>query len=583
MDAVEAAAAALGRGDLLAAYDLAHRPAQMTDAPTRLRYLEVLAVARMGNSAEALRLHRRYDLAARDDIDNRALLARLLKDRAFSETGVSRVALIREAHQVYRAIWDSTRDSFPGINAATLALIGGDRETAVCLAEQVLSVIPDKPAEYYAAVSRAEALMLLGREEEVAPLLSAALVLPGADVGARSTTLLQCQRLGEAMGLTPERLAEILLPLKLPTIAMFCGHIFRPCEKREAELAKAIDAVLTREKVGIGYGALAAGADILIAERLLAKGGELHVTLPFAEEDFIAQSVRPAGEAWLSRYRRVRGAAASFSTATHAGYVNDPAQFSYGACVAMGLVQLRAKHLRTDEVQIAIWDGSPGELAGTGVDVARWAANGGRTVVIGGNQLERPKNNKASAPPTERRALRSLLFADFPKFSTISERYLPGFWTHVMKTAAVALDRFGDHLEFRNSWGDAIYAVFRDVSAAADAGLMLQRALSALDPACIGFTSQLQMRVSLHHGPIFMGHDPITGRGSYYGTEVSRAARVEPMTPPGSVYVSEPFAAMLSLEASAIFDAKYVGRLNLPKDFGQFPIYSVEKKFSVGS
>ena len=35
----------------------------------------------------------------------------------------------------------------------------------------------------------------------------------------------------------------------------------------------------------VGYGQLACGADILIAEALLDRGGELHVVLPFAEED----------------------------------------------------------------------------------------------------------------------------------------------------------------------------------------------------------------------------------------------------------------------------------------------------------
>ena len=576
MDPVEAAAQALGRGDLLAAYDLAHRPAGMADVPFRLRYLEVLAVARMGNSAEALRLHRLYGLSAHDDVDGQALLARILKDRAFRESPISRAPLIRQAYQTYRAIWDSTRDYFPGINAATLALIGGERQTAVELAAQVLSLVPAEPRDYYAAVSRAEGLMLLGREGEVAPLLTASLLLPGADVSARSTTMLQFERLGEALALPPETIAATLLPLKLPNVAMFCGHIFRADLERERELAEATDAALARENVGIGYGALAAGADILIAERLLAKGGELHVMLPFAEEDFITQSVRPAGEAWLARYREVRSAAASFGTATHAGYVNDPAQFSYGSCVVMGLVRLRARHLRTGDVQLAIWDGLPGKLAGTGVDVARWSANGGRTAVIDGKGLERIKHERSPTPSAGQRALRSLLFADFPRFSTIPEHHLPAFWSHVMSTAAEVLGRFGDHVEFRNTWGDAIYAVFRDVSAAAAAGLEIQDALSALDPACIGFTSQLQMRVSLHHGPIFIGQDPVTGHGSYYGSEVSRAARVEPMTPPGSVYVSEPFASILSLEAPSRFESRYVGRLQLPKEFGQFPIYAVD-------
>ncbi|MBL7439274.1 adenylate cyclase, partial [Escherichia coli] len=50
--------------------------------------------------------------------------------------------------------------------------------------------------------------------------------------------------------------------------------------RNDATQSAGIDAVLAAENIGFGYGALAAGADMLIAERLLARDAELHVTLP---------------------------------------------------------------------------------------------------------------------------------------------------------------------------------------------------------------------------------------------------------------------------------------------------------------
>lgn len=48
-------------------------------------------------------------------------------------------------------------------------------------------------------------------------------------------------------------------------------------------------------RYGFAWGALAAGADIVIAEHLLASDAELHVVLPCPVEQFEAQSVAPAG------------------------------------------------------------------------------------------------------------------------------------------------------------------------------------------------------------------------------------------------------------------------------------------------
>ena len=48
------------------------------------------------------------------------------------------------------------------------------------------------------------------------------------------------------------------------------------------------------------------------------------------------------------------------------------------------------------------------------------------------------------------------------------------------------------------------------------------------------------MRIGAHYGPAYRTIDHITGRTTFYGTEVSKAARIEPVTPPGAVFVTEP-------------------------------------------
>ena len=71
--------------------------------------------------------------------------------------------------------------------------------------------------------------------------------------------------------------------------------------------------------------------------------------------------------------------------------------------------------------------------------------------------------------------------------------------------------------------------------------------------------------------------DHITGRTTFYGTEVSKAARIEPVTPPGAVFVTEPFAAILALEAQERFTCRYVGRIALAKKYGDYPMYRLTR------
>jgi adenylate cyclase len=568
------ARAAIGRGDLLAAYDLVRTDGEPALTAERA-YLAVLAMARMGAVQEATRLYDAAGLARADDVDSLALGARLIKDRALS--GGANKAGLAQAASAYADIFDRTKDPFPAINAATLSFLSGDSVSSASFARATLAApAVDRPEDYYSGATRAEALVLLGRTAEAEQAMTTALTLPGANYGARSTTLRQFELLAKQMG-TDEQLRPLIELLRPPAVAFYTGHIFKADSAREAELASRIDTVLEEQQIGFGYGALAAGADILIAERLLARGAEVNILLPFAERDFIAQSVLPAGTDWVARYDKVRAAAASVSFATIAEFVHDAAQFGYGATVAMGLARLRARHLGSRVTQLALWDGVPGEIAGTGHDVASWKGTGGTTSVVAAGVLNRSFPRAPSIVDPTPRNLKALLFADFPGFTRIPEMKLHVFWDRVMTAAGRLLQRHGTHIEFANSWGDAVFAVIDMVEVAAEVALEFQEVLAAVDPAELGLETLVQMRVSVHYGPVFSGHDAVAGRTNYYGCEVSRAARVEPLTPPGSVYASEPFAAILVNTAPDLFTTTYVGKLELPKGYGQFPLFSLRR------
>ena len=146
--------------------------------------------------------------------------------------------------------------------------------------------------------------------------------------------------------------------------------------------------------------------------------------------------------------------------------------------------------------------------------------------------------------------LAAILFTDFAGFSTL-ETALPAFWDGVMRRVADVLEAHDGDVTCRNSWGDALYAVTVSAPVAAGIALELQDALAAFDYATLGLDGAGGMRIGVHYGPAWRTTDHITGRTTFYGTEVSKAARIEPVTRPRNVQ-TEPFAAILASRPATI-------------------------------
>ena len=585
-DSIEAAEAALARGDLLAAFDCVSAAQAAGRSEPRLAYLLVLILARMGETRRALASYENSVLAEADDADSRALRGRLLKDLALAADPASRLPLFHEAAEAYADAFARTGDYFPAINAASLALLAGDRQTARRRAEAVLAMPSIAAAgDYFSMATRAEACILIERWDDARTAIAEALRLPGADGGARSSTLRQFRLLAAHSGLDDADTERLIGSLRPPPTMVYAGHMFAGGDAGEAALAGEIAAALDTPGIAIGYGALACGADIMIAEALLARGGELNVVLPFAHDDFLRFSVEPGGARWIERFKACLARATSCFYASEAGFVGDDHQFNYGSRMAMGLARLRADHLGGEALQLVVWDGaSNAGQAGTGADVAVWRALGGKTRIVVPTQIDRMCDRSAAdTAPGATRELRAIIFSDFVGFSQLDEAMLPRFWHEVLGKAGAVLARHGDAILASNSWGDALFAVTADVATAAEVVLDLQGELGKIDAPELGVGPGAGMRFGVHYGPVYVARDPITGRDNIFGTEVTRTARIEPVTPTGEVYVTRPFAAMLAMDAPDRFDTAYVGTVALAKNYGAFQMYRLTRAGSCGT
>jgi class 3 adenylate cyclase len=540
----------------------------------------VLALARAGSTGEAQRRFDAYCLAAVNEEDVQALQARIAKDVALARAGAERRIEARRAAALYVAIFERTGGYYPGVNAATLMLVAGETAEAHTLAGQVLGVIAAKnPESYYVQASEAEARLVLGQVEAAAEALARAALLVGDDYGALSTTRRQLRLVCFESGLDTELLAAIAGP----SVVHYCGHRIDPVGAEpgrfpagsEQAVATAIAGAVGNDPPGFAYGSLANGADIICAEALLEAGAELHVVLPFARDEFVRSSVAEAGNGWVARFERCLAAATSVNYATDDAYLDDDVLYRYASELAMGLALLRARYVDAPARQIAVWDGEPARGdAGTALDVATWTGHGHPVTILppGQRALPAPAQTSATGPNGSGRVVRALLFSDVKGFSKLTDEQLPRFAEHVLGALADVLERHAGAISYRETWGDAVYIVLTDPVSAAACALDLQDAMGALDLAALRLPTDLALRLGGHVGPVFPVLNPVMRTPGFMGSHVSRTARIEPVTPPGSVFVTEPFAAALVLEDSRLL-CDYVGHVPAAKDFGRIRMY----------
>jgi class 3 adenylate cyclase len=567
----EAVLEAERRGELLMAFDLADRALAEHPDDVWLKHRAVLALARAGSTGEAARRFADYGLAGVEDEDVAALEARIAKDEALS-TGDG----LERAAGLYEAIFRRTGGYYPAVNAATLCLLDGNAERATVLAGEARAALQASGDEsYYAAATEVEVALILGEPSVAQEALFRARELNRDDYSALATTRRQLRLLLEATGGSD----DLLEPLSGPCVLHFCGHRIGGARfpfEDEAEVTARIAKELDRIAPGYGYGALANGADIICAEELLRREAELHVVLPFAREEFVRTSVADSGEEWVRRFDACLEAASSVTYATDDAFLGEDILFIYGTELAMGMALQRAAWLDAAAVQLAVWDGLQTDLAaGTAVDVARWAATGHHTTVVRPPHTQPPD----PSPPSEEeksqvipRVVRSLIFADVAGFSKLTDEELPRFNDVVLGALGRVLTRYEAGIVYRNTWGDALYAVATDPDTAAACAMELQSTMKGVRLPRHKLPDHLALRLGAHIGPVFPTQDPLIGGDAFMGSHVSRTARIEPVTPPGAVYVTDAFAAALAL-AQSKYSCDYVGHMPAAKGYGHLRMY----------
>ncbi len=315
---------------------------------------DVLALARAGSTSRAWDA---FIVAGMESVtaDPQVLTlkGRLFKDQARKARGEVAARLYLQSAKAYADAAALRPDSYPLINAATMSLFAGQSDHMALLAERVLTMLDTGTGvgetPYWHEATRAEALLLLVRQAEAKAALDTAIAAAPAAWEDRAVTLRQFRQVLEFRN-EPSKWLSDYSP---PTSVYFKGMIgISPEDRRAAEAAR--DA-LESKRAGFGYGALAAGADILVAEALIERGAELHLILPMAISAFRQRSVDPFGAAWVARFDMLLAQAASVSIISPSEILSE-ASIDLAAQVAKGTAIENALRLEGSAAGIELND-----------------------------------------------------------------------------------------------------------------------------------------------------------------------------------------------------------------------------------
>lgn len=579
---------------------------------SQARYLAALAHARVGDTARALALAMALldDPAAASEHDETlALTGRIAKDRwRRLPDGPAREHAAKQAIDCYRRAWERSRDIFPGINAATMLYVQGAREAAQALAREVREAAQrdTRAATHWREATLGEAALLLDEADAAAGHYATALRHAAGNLGDIASMRRQLRLLEGSMAI-PE---NVWHALELPRIVVFTGHMIdtpdrvvpRLPEALQSALAQRLAARLEALNAGIGYCSAACGADLLFIEAMLARGAEVHVTLPFAREDFVATSVAFAGPAWVERFERALARVASVGYGVRERYLGDESLYAYAGHLMQGAALLRGQQLESEPMLLAVLDDESEPLPGGTRDLLEnWqrlklpseridpaglrqglAATGGIPPAAREASAAEEKP-VAKSPPVPvrshplRRQVRTMLFADMVGFSRLKEEDTPSFLVNFLGVIARMLAQCETRPSFVNTWGDGLFMVFDDVGAGVEFALRLRDAVHGENWPALGLPAGTTLRIGMHTGPVFEAPDPIIGRSNYFGSHVVRAARIEPVATPGAAYVSAELACTLAASGAHDFATDYLGPLSLAKSYGTEPLYRLRR------
>jgi class 3 adenylate cyclase len=442
-------------------------------------------------------------------------------------------------------------------------------------------------------------LVVLGDEEGAKGAYRAAVAAESDNLRAFSSTRKQARVLSRQLYDRADIFDECF---PIPKLVVFSGHMIDAPDRRsprfppakEAEIKELLEKQLAAMNAGIGFASAASGSDILFLEAMLARGGKIHLVLPWPAEEFVKTSVAVAGDGtWEERFHKVLDRAASIRVLGELYMPGSATGFEYCNLAMTGLARLFARSLDLEITPLAVWDGYAGAPGGTGSFVRYWRTHRVPVKVV--PIATKPPSMLTSSEAFEtdavddddefeawvrasgRQEIKAIMFADVVGYSKLPETVIPKYVAQFnQRVSRLMADSSAAPINV-NTWGDGLFFVFNGVEDAGRFALDLRDLVINTNWVDLGLPRQLSIRIGVHAGPVYVNFDPVVRQISFTGAHVSRAARIEPITHEGEVFTSEEFAALAAADQSKGFTCDLVGTTALAKSYGLFRVYSLER------
>jgi tetratricopeptide (TPR) repeat protein len=269
----------------------------------RALQLRALALGKSGNLSEAKDLLRKLVEQGESDPETLGILGGRYKQLWIQSDQSDRSSLLA-SYDTYKRAYESSKNTYAGINFAATALYLNKRTEAAVTANQLLDTMkPETLDDHWGRATYAEACLLCEKFDEARSWYEKAVSgnpeLYQAIAVMRRQARLNLKYLGREK-------SDLDDALPVPGVVAFAGHRVddlrtqrssgeerepRFPEDKVPRVREAIQKCLFELGFVHGFGTAAAGSDLLFLESFVKRGVKPVVVMPFPEEDFRRISV----------------------------------------------------------------------------------------------------------------------------------------------------------------------------------------------------------------------------------------------------------------------------------------------------
>ncbi|MBL6988252.1 MAG: DUF4071 domain-containing protein [Bacteriovoracaceae bacterium] len=516
----------LRTGKPLMAHDLFDEISRNFPEATRPRQLKAMALTRLGMTERANDyLTSLFELG--DDSERTlGLLAKTHKELWKKSQNSSNPSdeHLKKAHKYYLMAYEKKRGTWTGINVAWTLIHLGEKKASFEVAGQVFKKCEEslkgetKDNLYWTYATMGEASLVMNQFEDAINWYHQAFCNSGKRIGDLATTVSNLKQILKISKISGKDKAKLLDSIKVPVVVIFEGKLSK--DKVDAKIFKRLGKVLDK------------------------MDRDLICYLNFNNEKSLIDDF----ESNLKDFSQVVAIKTMESS-------NFDVDYEYYKFVNYGIATIKSQQLDTELVIFKIDNN----------DVS----------IVTKNKEWSCDSLKQSV--TANYDLKAILFADASNYAKLKDNEIVVFEDKLSSVVIELLDEFNLELASKNTWGDALFLVFHKIEDAGLFALSLSERINNINWSDLGLHIPMKLRIALHAGPVIKTTNKLTGRTSYSGSNICTAARIEPITPPGEIFVGREFAALSVLMDINSFRCDYVGKISLAKKFGSFPMYCLRR------